>query len=289
MRYHLNPTTGNPNICRAALGKCPFGAEAPHYGSKEEARRGYETLQTSNSQKKLSKKAQSNVDPKHGFLRRELAEKLTIHDINCSKCGEPVNPRGAQAMISDNLADCPCGAELDFDIEIKLTEGNPSYRFLDKEEVRKATWFHSTNKEDWLEELEDYGTIHDEETSVDYFQAHVGTEAAAFDRAITNYAPHSNWGSDFYIYEVALDEQVTIADEIPQDENNDRALALGSDVTRYINRWEDMASISLAVRSDKLKVVNKRLVTKEEAHEQLTPYNLPSPEEVDDYWEGDSK
>jgi len=41
-RYHVNPKTGNPNICQAKIGFCPFGADEPHYLSKDEARKATE-------------------------------------------------------------------------------------------------------------------------------------------------------------------------------------------------------------------------------------------------------
>lgn len=41
-KYHLNPKTGDPGLCRAEDGKCPFGKDAPHYASKEAAREAYE-------------------------------------------------------------------------------------------------------------------------------------------------------------------------------------------------------------------------------------------------------
>lgn len=41
-KYHINPQTGNPNICRAEAGKCPFGASEPHFNTKAEALRAYE-------------------------------------------------------------------------------------------------------------------------------------------------------------------------------------------------------------------------------------------------------
>lgn len=44
-KFHINPETGNPGTCRAAEGKCPFGADAPHFASKEEARRNFEQRQ----------------------------------------------------------------------------------------------------------------------------------------------------------------------------------------------------------------------------------------------------
>lgn len=278
-RYHVNPETGNPNICRAVKGGCPFGGEEAHFDSKNDARKAFERFNSANGAPKLKKRV-SNIDPRHGYLKREIAEGIVIHDVNCQQCGEPLGSFGARAMISEEYAECDCGFDNDLEkLQITLTPKNPSYKFLDKNEVKKATWYHATDKDNWLEEIE----VHDEKDSSEHFLAHIGTEAAAFDRAITNYAPHRDWQKLFYIYEVALAEDATIADEIPQDENKDSSLKSESDVVRYINRWEDMASISLAVRSNKLRIIGKRLVKPKEAHERLTPYNIPSPEEVEDY------
>ena len=37
-KYHVNQATQRPNICKAKPGKCPYGADTPHFNSKEEAR-----------------------------------------------------------------------------------------------------------------------------------------------------------------------------------------------------------------------------------------------------------
>jgi hypothetical protein len=45
-RYHINPATGNPGVCSAVEGNCPFkgaeGEESTHYPSASAAREGYE-------------------------------------------------------------------------------------------------------------------------------------------------------------------------------------------------------------------------------------------------------
>ena len=43
-KYHVNPATGNPGVCRAQK-NCPFGGEADHYSTREEAREAYEKSQ----------------------------------------------------------------------------------------------------------------------------------------------------------------------------------------------------------------------------------------------------
>ncbi len=52
-KYHINQNTGEPGLCRAKQGGCPFGGLDEHYTSKESARSAYETqMQASNSLKK---------------------------------------------------------------------------------------------------------------------------------------------------------------------------------------------------------------------------------------------
>lgn len=45
--YHINPTTGRVNICRAdpARGRCPFGSAREHFQDKAAARKHYENSQ----------------------------------------------------------------------------------------------------------------------------------------------------------------------------------------------------------------------------------------------------
>lgn len=45
MKFHVNPKTGNSGACRAVKGNCPFGNEAEHFPSKEEAQKHYEKKQ----------------------------------------------------------------------------------------------------------------------------------------------------------------------------------------------------------------------------------------------------
>lgn len=42
MVYHISPATGNPNICRAKDGNCPYGGASDHFETKDEARQAYE-------------------------------------------------------------------------------------------------------------------------------------------------------------------------------------------------------------------------------------------------------
>jgi len=44
-KFHINPETGNPGKCSAADGNCPYGSNAPHFSSAEDARSAYEAAQ----------------------------------------------------------------------------------------------------------------------------------------------------------------------------------------------------------------------------------------------------
>lgn len=41
-KYHISPSTGKPNICRAHTKPCPIGGADEHYGSKQEAQQAFE-------------------------------------------------------------------------------------------------------------------------------------------------------------------------------------------------------------------------------------------------------
>lgn len=46
-KYHISPTTGNPNRCYANTKPCPLGGADDHYPSKDAARKGFEKKQAS--------------------------------------------------------------------------------------------------------------------------------------------------------------------------------------------------------------------------------------------------
>lgn len=43
-KFHVNPETGNAGACSATAGRCPFGGEAEHYSTAEDARKAYEKV-----------------------------------------------------------------------------------------------------------------------------------------------------------------------------------------------------------------------------------------------------
>lgn len=85
--YHVNPNTGNPNICRAEKGGCPFGGTNEHYDTKAEAREAYEkqmdeaTLALKSVQKEISDRRESNGNPDLDNADRQADLKSAVEDF----------------------------------------------------------------------------------------------------------------------------------------------------------------------------------------------------------------
>jgi len=62
--YHISPSTGNPNICRAQNGNCPFASDDDHYETKAEAREAFEKKQNEAAPSQPLKKNPGLVRPK---------------------------------------------------------------------------------------------------------------------------------------------------------------------------------------------------------------------------------
>lgn len=285
-RYHVNPETGNPNICRAKVESSCLYRDEPHYDSKEEARAGYEAKASKllggslQGSKKTSDSKVLKIQLKeNGYLTKEFENMVEINGVGCPKCGEGITGRQASEMLWAEYVSCKkCDTGFDLaEAKVQVKKGSPSYKFLRKEEVLKATWYHATSKENWIEEgyqeIEDFFDNGDSKGEGD-FEVHVGTEAAAYDRALSEYAGHDSRAEPFYLYEVRLDPSSSIANDIADDENSEVLEGSSDDVVRYVNRYEDMASISLAVKSSKIQILGKRLVQPGEAHRRLSPYNV---------------
>lgn len=88
--YHISPTTGNPNQCGAKPGNCPFGADAEHFETKDEARAAFEEKQANPIPTATSKPSSPavEVDPEQPdelwarmggrrIFKAEVAELLT--------------------------------------------------------------------------------------------------------------------------------------------------------------------------------------------------------------------
>ncbi len=71
--FHLNPKTGEPGLCSAQSGRCPFGSLEEHFGSSQEARKAFESSRASVSPA-LSKDVSSI--PLASIMDSELMNKM---------------------------------------------------------------------------------------------------------------------------------------------------------------------------------------------------------------------
>lgn len=186
----------------------------------------------------------------------------------CTDCFKFL-PRGALSGSRADSVDCPhCGENVKAVFAGVGIESN-SWQFLYPEKTRAARWFHTSSYPNWDEAL---AAAPDDATPL----VHLGTRESAMDRKIDiEEHPFGQYAADFggpvYIYEIELDEDVEIAEDIMQDDGYTHAPSSTADagderfekysargVTRYLNFFEDHGSISLLANPKKFKVVNKQ-------------------------------
>lgn len=68
-KYHINGE-GNPGLCKAQSGKCPFGGEANHYSSQENARKAFELSMASKDNPPAKRKKLSSAEAIAGAQRK---------------------------------------------------------------------------------------------------------------------------------------------------------------------------------------------------------------------------
>jgi len=270
MPFHISPETGNPGACKAKPGNCPFGSVHEHYESKEDARAAYERSQESFAAAQLIK-----LDSE-GYIASKYVDRMPLYGMACSICGEAYTIKSLYAGEDDEAVCSKGHTTFVSEQTVTMTPENPSAKFMDKQAVKDAVWYHSTQDPDWLQSFEDEEGV----------EVHLGVEDAAFDRALYANAGvnRSTSPEDFYVYEVKLDDSAEINDGVAPnnyevdwqnhkrwDDENDRR---GDDVMRYYNVCEAPGSISLLANAKKLKIVGMRKVTVEEARRRQSVMNI---------------
>lgn len=192
--------------------------------------------------------------------RVTLEEALTLHahqGVLCKPCFE-----GAPAGLADKLY-------LE-SLQVEVAPSKDTYRALEASAVAELTWYHSTTTEAWGDTLQ----------VDDGFYAHVGSRQAAMDRQLSELLPVN--GKGFWLFEVEVSGEASVAEALYPDDNDDYSVSfhpvrrpLPASVLRYVNRWEDLGSISLVVDTRVLSVVNRTWVPMEEARATASLFNLP--------------
>lgn len=81
-RYHINPATGDPGVCRATT-SCPFGdMETDHFGSKDEARAAAEKRLASEYTPDLTKESPLSID---SALAELYSEQIRVMELEKSR------------------------------------------------------------------------------------------------------------------------------------------------------------------------------------------------------------
>lgn len=202
-----------------------------------------------------------------GNLKPEFAQQAAIKDFFCPGCRKPLALYDGWLIITNRKVACPCGESFDiFSALVVLSPENPASEYLHEAKVRESAWFHATHDPQWER-------VFSRKTPL---IIHAGTEGAAFDRALGIYLSRypQKIEETFELYELRLKPEAKIAARIVHDANLEKVLLRGSDVTRYINRWEDPASISIAAKTSVLEVVSHRTVKSSEARERISIYNV---------------
>jgi hypothetical protein len=183
--------------------------------------------------------------------------------IQCHKCGDFASYESVsgQLMNGNALHVCSrCGTSI-----VPGDEGtfinDQGLRMLDKRNVEKEVWYHSTQNPNWVED------INKEDPIGGFPLAHFGTKTASEMRASRLYA--EEWDKrPFYLYELRVKPGTYVANSIIEDEDEDapqvskeipdNAVYSKNGITRYFNYWEDPGSVSLLSPASNFEVISKK-------------------------------
>ena len=173
---------------------------------------------------------------------------------NC-KCGAYLTRDQTEILCYSSIKCKVCQARINNFTELAPTNiSHDSKRFLDDEEVRKATWYHITTDPEWASNVSENQNLP---------VIHVGTENAAKDR-LTMLSDDLSYDAKVYMFEVKLMPETELLPEVQGDGNDfqpkfaheryegDRHKAL-----RYVNSWEDAGSISLLLEGNMFSVTKR--------------------------------
>lgn len=169
----------------------------------------------------------------------------------------------------DAMAPCSgCGDEYHFGPAV-IDLRDPEDPTLDDQKLPELAWYHTTNDPGWpgkskpaperdLDSLRLQGFTEDRLRRYSHRRAtqalHVGTYEAAIESMLRRMRNQGGQDSEFYLHRVRLRQDVRIEDGW-RDENNAAAAAVtqadlanhGVEVIRYLNAYESIGSLSLAV------------------------------------------
>lgn len=249
-RYHINPETGNPGICRAEV-RCRYGGAAEHYTSKEEARAAFEKFHSFNENWLSS-------------LKRSAGEAATT--ATCKACGAPVSRLDLAKALHAVKGTCSCGGSLARS-RLKIGVRLESEKLFKLEEAKATTFFHATDRRGW-------GTAVNGRTPR---FIHIGEREAAVDRALTKYrrfraADNHVWA----FYELRVRPEATMGKRLTDggvDVAKKLKLGENGDYNPYVNRFEGPGTVSVVIPNTAVEIVGVRPVRSKELFEAASIYN----------------
>jgi hypothetical protein len=280
VKYHVNPETGEPGVCRATVRACRYGDAETHFDSKEAAREDYEKKQNlsvvlTTRAKLLDGKRWDHLFPTMAKLVANpptLRSELTTNpnrSISCPECGLRLGNALVALQFEEPgmTAGCTnCKAEVDTIFNsnypiVDLNPDSPTYAAVLPENVSKILWYHWTSNSDWHEEA--FG-----ESGPG--RIHLGSERAAADRSLSVANGHKG-----YLYVLEVTPEVTVDEELHREESNDFTVQDTNEfgAVRYTNMYEDTGSISLAIRPKHVKVVGYRNTSSDDIKAMSTYYD----------------
>jgi len=185
----------------------------------------------------------------------------------CINCGKHLSKSLEQKLLSEYFADCNnCGlTQWASDLDVSVL---PTYqKFLRASEVKRVSWWHATTTKDW------YGALSESEVKTgDAPYVHLGSFESACSLADLKHSAGMTW----YINRVQLKPSAHVARAVFDDRNYwpidsedlDEFPGFGQ-ITRYVNRYEIVGSISLIADYRSFSVVKTRRLTRSEIRSTL--------------------
>jgi hypothetical protein len=189
--------------------------------------------------------------------------------MNC-ECGGVSTISGSEYHTSvDAMMPCGhCGAAIHFGRAVAALR-DPNDAALDNANISRLAWYHTSTSPDWpspayeADLLKQWEEVRRQHAGASWGMGspaaskalHVGTYQAAVVNMLRRMHDQNDAGSQFYLYRVALDLEPHQVNDGYRDENHAPAALLTTaqleaerlSAVRYLNVYEDMGSLSLAV------------------------------------------
>lgn len=202
-----------------------------------------------------------------------LSKQAEVYDYHGRPLVVPLAPQGKAALM------CQCGEFATYEQEDQAVREHfylcsscgkhvflgrhsgikeDALTFYDTDVTLNSHWYHATASEDWFNAITNANPLP---------MVHIGTKFAAESRArvMRDSIPHR--GKQWWIYQLSIKPGTDIAPLVLDDFNGDapetsdqaeqHLLYAENGVTRYLNRYESVGSISLLANPHCLVVVDK--------------------------------